>query len=263
MFEPSVWMRAVRGARRQASRDRCLTRGIRLAVLTVGLALVSPTASWADFMWMDNQWNVNKFDVTIGPATAQTTFGDVTADLANSGGSMTAISDPNTVNSGGFLMVTFMRQFKLLNDPYGSEVTLFGILSGALNATSGAAIMADASGSGMAEIVESPLIFIFALDTALANNSTDDKFVMQPESRSGILSDGIYTVSGSLMVEVNVMQGQMAIANANADLSWIVGISAVPVPEPATLLQVGAGCSVLLFWARRHRMRAAAARRLI
>jgi hypothetical protein len=72
-------------------------------------------------------------------ATAQTTFGDVTADLANAGGTMAAISDPNSVNSGGFLMVTFMRQFKLFNDPYGSEVTLFGILSGALNATSGAA----------------------------------------------------------------------------------------------------------------------------
>ncbi len=182
-------------------------------MLAVGLTLAWRTPSRADFMWVGN-WPVNKFDVTIGPATAQTTFGSATADLANAGGSMAAVSDPNTLKSGGIVLVSFTRQFRLFNDPNGSDVTLFGTLSGALNASSRAAILADASGIGKAEIVNT-LTSIAVGDAANAFNSTDNTPVLMPKDDSETLADGFYTVSGSLKIEVNANQGPVARADAN------------------------------------------------
>ncbi len=136
MFKSSTLARRACGERRQLPRRRFPSRGHWLAVLAAGLALVWPTPGQADFMWKDPTWTVNKFDVIGGPGTtAQTTFGSLTADLANAGGAISASSDPNTVNSGGFLVVAFARRFRLFNDPDDSDVTLFGNLSGALNST--------------------------------------------------------------------------------------------------------------------------------
>ena len=230
-------------------------RGPWLAVLAVGLAFAWPAPSRGDFMWMGN-WQVNKFDAIGGPGTTvQPTFGDVTADLANAGGSMAASSDPNTVNSGGFLMVTFVRQFKLFNDPNDSLVTLFGTLSGTLNATSKApGISADAGAISRAQIVNT-LTSIAAGDAALAINSTDNTFVLMPKDDSELLPDGMYTLSGSLRVDVTVNQAPVGIADANANVNWIVGISAVSVPEPPAFLQLSVGASVLLVWLRWRRTR--------
>ncbi len=231
------------------------------AVLAAALTLLCPTPAKADFTWLAPTWTANPFDVIGGPsAMAQPTFGPVNADLANSGGSISAGSDPDTANSGGFVMVTFSRTFVLFNDPYQSEVTLFGTLSGALNSSSAAAILAENSVLASAEITSVPdggaFNFITAVDSSLAANSTDSKAVLTPTENTLDLPDGTYTVSGSLLITLSVEQAAVGIADSNADVNWVVGLTATKiVPEPSTCLLLGAEAAWLLAWAVRRRMR--------
>jgi len=223
------------------------------------LALMLPTAGRADFMWLAPTWTANQFDVIGGPgATAQTSFGPKTADVADAGGMISATSDPNTLNSGGFLMVTFSRSFQLFNDPNDSDVTLFGVLSGLLNTTSAApAIAASTDALGEAAIYDVPGGNSFNSVTAVANaiaiNDTDNVGVLDPQESSMVLADGVYTISGSLMINLRVNQAGVGIGDANADINWLVGLTAVSiVPEPASYLLLGAEVS-LLAWLRWRR----------
>jgi hypothetical protein len=235
-----------------AGRRRALKRGLWLAVLAAGPALAWPTPGRANFMWVDPTWTVNKVEAVGGAgAVAQPAFGSVTADLADASGFMMAVSDPNSINSGGFLNVFFARKFKLFNDPFGSDVNLFGTLSGTINTTSAApGIAASSNGHGEAEILQMGVptaIGITAVDTAIAINDTDNTFVLETKNDAGELPDGVYSVSGFLRIEVKVNLAPVAIADANTNLDWVVGLTAQSiVPEPATFLQLGAGGFVLL-----------------
>ncbi len=79
----------------------------------------------------------------------------------------------------------------------------------------------------------------------IAENDTDNESLLEPRADSAILSDGIYTVEGTLEVMVNATQDPVGLAEAQADINWIVGVSAVPVPEPSTFLQLCLGVFVL------------------
>jgi hypothetical protein len=249
-----------RRRRRTAARIPFFRRGLWPAVLATGLALAWPTPGRADFMWVDPTWTVNKFDVIGGPGTAaRPAFGNVTEDLADASGFMMAVSDPNTVNSGGFLNVSFSRQFKLFNDPQGSDVNLSGTLSGTINTTSAApAIAASSNGFGEAEILQMgvPQLGITAVGNAIAINDTDNTFVLETPNDAGSLPDGIYSVSGSLRIEVKVNLGPVAIASADTNLDWVVGLKAQDIaPEPPAFLQLSAGGFVLLARLGRRRAR--------
>ncbi len=55
---------------------------------------------------------------------------------------------------------------------------------------------------------------------------------------------------------MKVNQAPVGIADANADLNWVVGVTAQRiVPGPPTFLQLSAGASVLLAWLGRRQMR--------
>jgi hypothetical protein len=240
-------------------------RFLKSVVLAAGLALVWPRLAHADFLWMDATWTVNKFDVTAGPGTtAQPTFGAITADVANAGGTLAANSDPNTVNSGGFVRVAFMRRFRLFNDPDDSDVTLFGTLSGSLNSTSAApGISASTNVVGNAELRDVPggelHNFLTSVKGTLALDDTANEVVMEPSENSRILPDGIYSLSGTFEIDVKVDQAQVGIADASADLNWVVGITAQRiVPEPPAFFQLTAGTSVLLGWRRMRRRKVSA-----
>ena len=220
---------------------------MRVAVLAVGLALAWPISAQADFMWM-GEWNIALVGVAVGPgSTAKPNFGNVMVDLANASGTAATISDP-TMASTADVTVSFMRQFKLFNDPEDSDVTLFGILSGALNSTSAAPkVFASASTLVDADIVGGFPIIITGAASVVAENDTDNEFLMTPVADSAILADGIYTVDGTLEVMVGASQSPVGLADANANVNWIVGVSAVPIPEPSTFLQLCLGVFLLFF----------------
>ena len=97
--------------------------------------------------------------------------------------------------------------------------------------------------------------FITAIASSIAANSTDSQAVLTPTENTLDLPDGTYTVSGSLLITLTVEQAAVGIADSNADVNWVVGLTATKiVPEPATyLLLVEAAWS--LAWACRRRRR--------
>ena len=232
------------------------------AFIAVSLALIFATPAEADFKWVDPTWTLAFMNPTLGPsAVANPSFGSNTADIANAGGTISANSDPNTANSGGFVTVTFSRQFELFDDPDDeADVTLFGALSGTLDTTSAApkiAVATDATGQATIENVADRISFnsISATDSAIAIDETDNVAVFMLKEDSMTLDDAVYTLSGELTINLRANQGPTAIAAANADINWLVGLTVTP--EPASYLELGAEIglvAVWLYWGKKRRL---------
>ena len=245
VFKAFVWMRRTSGDSCRLLRGRLTAKLFRLAVLAVGLALAWPTSGRADFIWFDDHWNFLLIGVPIGPGTTvKPDFGNAMADLANASGSAATITDPSMASSGD-VTVSFSRRFQLLNNPNDSDVTLFGTLSGVLTSSSAAAKVFAGAGTIVDATISGTPVIITGAANVIAENDTDNESLLEPRADSAILADGIYTVEGTLEVMVSATQDPVGLAEARAGINWIVGVSAFPVSEPSTFLQLCFGVFVL------------------
>jgi len=218
-------------------------------------------------MWVDNQWGVTKLAANAADiGTAASAFGaDSTmngqiknekADVATAKTSASSIADPNAASDSD-AAVEFERKFQLAGPPANWIVTLFGNLSGNLNANSADKnIGASAHVLGTAFIEDNQGNILFRIGGGATNwdktvNANGTLPILSLMSNTMKLPNGQYKVFGLLEVSTHVDQGPLAIASANANFfnTMFIGLNAQPAPEPSTLV-ISSTAIVLLGLAR-------------
>jgi len=228
-------------------------RHIIRITLVVGTFSVAPVAAHAGFVWTDNAWTITKLSANAADVgSAESAFGaaatmngqilNANADGAVAKAAASAIADPNAASDSD-AAVEFQRAFQLVGPPNNWLLTLFGTLSGSLDANSANKNVAARSHVlGTAFIADKNNILFriggipSAWDQTIAANKTLNIF--SPMINSMVLPNGNYTVEGLLEVTAHVDQAPLAIASADSNFfnTMSVGLSATAVPEPSTLV---------------------------
>jgi PEP-CTERM motif-containing protein len=159
------------------------------------------------------------------------------------------------LSDAGSTGVNFSRQFLISGAPQGWTVSINGELNGLLDAFPGSA---GASVSAMASIT--PSIGINFSETIQGRTlpAPFSLVVNQSKGRAGVLSDGLYTVSGSLITGAGGGPSNafsnffFASTPAIPVAGFQVSVIATPVPEPSTILLLATGLAGAL-WAYRKR----------
>lgn len=238
---------------------------MRAAVIVLVVLGFSPHAQAVPTFTWTEPWNVNllsncnvtfpNFPVCgVHPrafGTSATQDGqilDTAADIAVAKSSWSA----GNVSGGGSTGLTFSRQFLLSGASEGWAVSLNGSLNGGIGAfgSNNASVTAGAS------IVPSLGITFDARRTAFQEPPVFIA-VNQSQTQTAVLTDGLYTITGSLITRSGGGSGLSSssffdpIAGNPGD-GFRVSVSASPVPEPSSLALFATGLAAAA-WAYRKR----------
>ena len=188
-------------------------------------------------------FGVNAFGAS---ATQDHQVTDVTADTAVGKSSYVA-SDFASSGTGG---LTFSRSFILNDSPAGWNLTLQGNLDGTLLAggTADGNLRSSVRVDANARIISTPLNLQWS-EARSTPPVAPNPFIPihQAKDISGLLSDGLYTVAGSLQTQ-GVGEGTVGGSNFFPGLVVSLNASPIPVPEPATFLLVLSGLASISFF---------------
>jgi hypothetical protein len=235
----------------------------RVSLLVFALALAWPTHGQAGFVWLDDGWKVTlDMNIPKGVYSKQRAFGasatedgqvfDVAADVATAKARTQSFFDPN--GSFARARVNFERDFRLEGDPGFWLVTLQGVLSGRLTVfdpddETAATVFA------LARVSDTDGELALDWGQNLEGNGTIDLF--EPMNKTLVLPNGDYTVSG-LLDAFTILSTDVGAASADSDFfnagSFVVAVSAAPVPEPSSSLgAVSGGLLLIMVLGRRRR----------
>lgn len=242
-------------------------QNVSRVALVVALFAANSTAE-AGFLWVDNMWRITKLDANAADlGSAASAFGaDATmngqirnemADMAVAKAVAQTIADPDAASDSD-AAIEFERRFQLVGPPDEWKVTLFGTLSGSINANSADNnVKASAHVLGTAFIEDNLGNILFRIggggtDWAKTIAANTNLPILSTLTDSMALPNGNYLVFGLLEVESHVDQGLLAIASSNADFfgAMSVGLRVEPVPEPSGLGILGIGLAGLAWRGR-------------
>jgi hypothetical protein len=224
-----------------------MRRFTQVALIVFAILGFSPNVHAVPTFTWEGPWSVTLFPFP-DCFKCDRGFGDRTADTA-----VAKSQSSSGVSGSSQAGVNFSREFLLSDAPQGWTASVNGTLIGSLNAFPG---LSGATVSAMASITPSISINfseeIFGGDLRFPVQRP----VIESESQPGMLSDGLYTVSGSLVTAAGGMAPSGAASDFLSNTSWgfQVSVTATPVPELSAILLLGTGL-VGFVWAYRRQDR--------
>ena len=216
------------------------------------------------FTWEGQPWNVtllpNSFDegerAFGASATQDGQILDTIADTAVAKSEVGGGGSTNCCSTG----VNFSRQFVLSDAPLGWTVSIHGALNGEVSALGSVGV----GGNATASITPSIGIGLNAgLGPQIGGPPPTILAVNQSKEQTGVLSDGLYTVSGQLVTSAGRIPGTSGgFADANffapsghpGTFGFEVSVTATPLPEPSAILLFATGLAGFV-WAYRRQDR--------
>jgi hypothetical protein len=228
--------------------------GHTIIVLCLGITQAEATSS---FTWTE-PWEVTLLPkVCGGPAGSSATNDGQILDITAEGAVAKSQWGASSGQSSGRTGLQFSRTFLLTDSPQGWNVELAGVLSGVLSAA-GTSNLGTPTVTVQAHItiVTTPLHLVWAESVSgpLAFQPVvNTNNLSQMQSAIGFLSDGTYTVTGSLATAAVALGGQLAFSDFFAS-GLQVSVTSSPIPEPSTLLLCTSGLAGLAWRASRQKV---------
>ncbi len=239
---------------------------VRLWVPVLGLVAWASPVSADLLLQFTSDW-APAFQINeVGAGTGRAAFGnsatmdgerkDLGANPGIAKAQSQAASIPN-MNSRGQADVVFQRTFKLPGDTDWS-VTLAGLLIGNLSATSpgngltaqaavqGEGLIQDSMGRGQADIGGANSVWFANLEPM---QGTETLSILEALQTTVILHSGDYALSGTLETVARTDKAPVTAGQAKADFfhSLSIGVSATPIPGPASVVLILVGLSAGFF----------------